>query len=50
MAQITNFKDRITDYAGSLVIEDDEALKQYTLDACQEIVKALSMKKPNNKL
>ena len=48
MAQITNFKDRITDYAGSLVIEDDEALKQYTLDACQEIVKALSMKKPND--
>ena len=44
MAQVTNFKDRIADYAGALAETDDEALKQYSIDCCQEIIKLLGSK------
>ena len=44
MAQVTNFKDRIADYAGALAETDDDALKQYTIDCCQEVIKLLGSK------
>jgi len=48
MAQVTNFKDRIADYAGSLAETDDEALIQYTIDCCQEVSKTLASKNAND--
>ena len=48
MAQVTNFKDRIADYAGSLAETDDDAMKQYVIDCCQEVSKLLASKKPND--
>ena len=48
MAQVTNFKDRIADYAGSLAETDDDALKQYTIDCCQEIIKLLGVKQSDD--
>ena len=48
MAQVTNFKDRIADYAGALAEADDDALKQYTIDCCQEIIKLLGAKKSDD--
>tara|TARA_Y100000593_G_C4288660_1_gene327026 strand:+ start:284 stop:928 length:645 start_codon:yes stop_codon:yes gene_type:complete len=48
MAQVTNFKDRIADYAGSLAESDDDALIQYTIDCCQEVAKTLSIKKADD--
>ena len=44
MAQVTNFKDRIADYAGSLSEADDDALKQYVLDCCLEVIKGVQTK------
>ena len=41
MAQVTNFKDRLADYAGSLAEADDDALKQYVLDSCLEVIKSI---------
>ena len=39
MAQVTNFKDRLADYAGSLAETDDDDLQQYVLDCCLEVIK-----------
>ena len=47
MAQVTNFKDRLADYAGSLAETDDDALKQYVLDCCLEVIKAVQQKDPD---
>ena len=44
MAQVTNFKDRLADYAGSLAEADDNALQQYVLDCCLEVIKAIQVK------
>ena len=44
MAQVTNFKDRLADYAGSLSEADDDALKQYVLDCCLEVIKGIQIK------
>ena len=48
MPQVSNFKDRIADYAGSLAETDDDALKQYVIDCCQEMSKLLASKKPDD--
>ena len=48
MPQVSNFKDRIADYAGSLAETDDDALKQYVIDCCQEMSKLLAGKKPDD--
>ncbi len=38
MAKITNFKDRITDLAGSLGTADDNAIEQWVLDGCYDVI------------
>lgn len=48
MAQVTNFKDRIEDFAGGLAETDDDALKQFVVDSCQEISKILAQKKADD--
>ena len=48
MPQVSNFKDRIADYAGSLAETDDDAMKQYVIDCCQEMSKLLASKKPDD--
>ena len=47
MAQVTNFKDRLADYAGSLAEADDDALKQYVLDCCLEVIKGIQKINPD---
>ena len=48
MPQVSNFKDRIADYAGSLAETDDDALKQYTLDCCLEVIKTVQQQNPDS--
>jgi|TARA_R100000501_G_C2602194_1_gene98956 hypothetical protein len=48
MAQVTNFKDRLADYAGSLAETDDDALQQYVLDCCLEVIKTVQQQNPDS--
>ena len=41
MATVTNFKDRITDLAGSLGSADDNAIEQWVLDGCYDTISRL---------
>ena len=41
MAAITNFKDRITDLAGTLITADDNAITQFVLDGCYDTIDKL---------
>jgi hypothetical protein len=38
VATVTNFKDRITDLAGSLGSADDNAIEQWVLDGCYDVL------------
>ena len=42
MAIVINFKDRITDIAGTLTTTDDSALEQWVLDGCYDVVARVS--------
>jgi hypothetical protein len=41
VAVVTNFKDRITDLAGVQITADDNAIKQWVLDGCYDIINRL---------
>ena len=38
MAKVTSFKDRITDLVGSLGTADDDAIEQWVLDGCYDVM------------
>lgn len=41
MAKIVNFKNRITDLAGSLGTADDNAIEQWALDGCYDVIRRI---------
>ena len=38
MAKVTNFKDRIIDLVGSLGTADDNAIEQWLIDGCYDVI------------
>ena len=38
MAWTGNFKDQIDDLAGTLAVTDDDAIQQWILDGCYDII------------
>ena len=45
MAKITNFNTRITDLAGTLSTLDPDAIEQWALDGCYDVVRKVKMSK-----
>ena len=48
MAKVVNFKNRITDLAGSLGTADDNAIEQWVLDGCYDIIEHVLARKSDD--